>query len=130
MGHRIHRGVAVGSALLIAAGASSAFAQSTTQPGSAAQPSGMPATAAESMTFGRHSIDGEVKKVDREKGQLDLETRDGKTLELQFPSAALRNVKEGDRLTVDLSLRPNVGPAASPATTVDPPDGKDKGESK
>ena len=58
---------------------------------------------------GRHSMDGQVTKVDAKKGWIDVKTPEG-SMKLHFPPAALANVKKGDSITVELSLKDN-GPA-------------------
>lgn len=58
---------------------------------------------------GRHTMDGEVTKVDSKKGWIDVRTSEG-SMKLHFPPAALANVKKGDSVTVELGLKDN-GPA-------------------
>jgi hypothetical protein len=60
---------------------------------------------------GKHSMDGEVTKVDTKKGWIDVKTPDG-SMKLHFPPEALADVKKGDRVTVDLAIKDN-GPAKS-----------------
>jgi len=63
---------------------------------------------------GRHTMSGEVTRVDQKKGELKLKTAEG-MLDLHFPPSALSNVKKGDRLTVELALKPEgSSPSASP----------------
>ena len=73
---------------------------------------------------GRHTMEGEVTKVDQTKGTLSLKTHEG-TLDLHFPPSALSNVKKGDHVSVELALKPSgsasmggssTGNSASPAT--------------
>lgn len=65
---------------------------------------------------GLHAMTGEVTKLDKQKGRLSLKTQEG-TLDLHFPPSALQNVQQGDRITVELGMRPADGtPAASPRT--------------
>jgi hyperosmotically inducible periplasmic protein len=70
-----------------------------------------PATAASAPAVaagpavGHHTMVGEVTKIDRAKGHLHLRTAEG-DLELHFPTAALQNVREGDRIAVELAMRP------------------------
>jgi hypothetical protein len=59
---------------------------------------------------GRHSMEGEVTKVDAKKGWVDLKTAQG-TMILHFPPDALATVKKGDRIAVELGLKDH-GPAA------------------
>jgi hypothetical protein len=58
---------------------------------------------------GRHSMDGQVTKVDAKKGWIDVKTPEG-SMKLHFPPEALADVKKGDRVTVDLAIKDN-GPA-------------------
>ena len=60
---------------------------------------------------GRHSMDGQVTKVDAKKGWIDVKTPEG-SMKLHFPPAALANVKKGDSVTVELGIKDN-GPAPS-----------------
>jgi hyperosmotically inducible periplasmic protein len=54
---------------------------------------------------GQHTITGQVTSVDHANGHLALKTDHG-DLMLHFPPQALNNVKQGDRIAVDLALRP------------------------
>jgi hypothetical protein len=58
-------------------------------------------------------MEGEVTKVDQNKGTLSLKTAEG-TLYLHFPPSALANVKKGDHVTVELAMKPSTGGSASP----------------
>ena len=58
---------------------------------------------------GRHSVEGEVTKVDAKKGWVHVKTSDG-TMIVHFPPADLQTMKKGDRITVSLALKDN-GPA-------------------
>ena len=58
---------------------------------------------------GRHSVEGEVTKVDAKKGWVHVKTSDG-TMIMHFPPTELQTVKKGDRITVSLALKDN-GPA-------------------
>jgi hypothetical protein len=64
---------------------------------------------------GRHTMEGEVTRVDPTKGTMSLKTAEG-TMDLHFPPSALANVKKGDRVAVELALKPATGPSASPRT--------------
>jgi hypothetical protein len=59
----------------------------------------------------RHTMDGQVTKVDAKKGWVDVKTPEG-SMKLHFPPSALANVKKGNSVTVELGLKDN-GPAAS-----------------
>src|SRR5262245_26119104 len=51
----------------------------------------------------RHTVDGEVTKVDAKKGWVDVKTAEGR-MKLHFPPPTLQNVKAGDRVTIELGL--------------------------
>ena len=55
---------------------------------------------------GRHSMEGEVTKVDAKKGWVDVKTSEG-SMKLHFPPEALADVKKGHRVTVDLAIKDN-----------------------
>lgn len=59
----------------------------------------------------RHTMDGQVTKVDAKKGWVDVKTPEG-SMKLHFPPSALAGVKKGDSVTVELGLKDN-GPAPS-----------------
>ena len=63
--------------------------------------------------MGRHSMDGQVTKVDAKKGWVDVKTPE-RSMKLHFPPAALANVKKGDSVTVELGLKDN---GAAPTKT-------------
>jgi len=73
--------------------------------------------------MGKHTMDGQVTKVDAKKGWVDVKTPEG-SMKLHFPPAALATVKKGDSVTVELGLKDN-GPAASGKTMKDMPKEKD-----
>ena len=68
-----------------------------------------------SSEMGKHSMEGQVTKVDAKKGWVDVKTSEG-SMKLHFPPSALQNVKKGDSVTVELALKDN-GPSASGRTT-------------
>jgi hypothetical protein len=72
---------------------------------------------AQSSDMSKHSMEGQVTKVDAKKGWVDVKTSEG-SMKLHFPPSALQNVKKGDSVTVELGLKDN-GPAASGKTTKD-----------
>jgi virulence-associated protein VapD len=51
------------------------------------------------------TIAGEVTRIDATSGLVTVQTADG-TLELHVPPGSLQNLKVGDRVNVDVSLRP------------------------
>ena len=69
----------------------------------------MPKPAGDMM--GRHTMEGQVTKVDAKKGWIDVKTAEG-SMKLHFPPEALANVKKGDSVSVELGLKDN-GPAPS-----------------
>lgn len=73
-----------------------------------AQSSTAPATAAPDMA-GKHSMAGEITRVDSKKGWVHVKTSEG-TMIMHFPPADLATVKKGDKITVSLALKDN-GPA-------------------
>jgi len=82
------------------------LAQSPAKP----EPSASSDKAAPETMKGKHSMDGEVTKVDAKKGWVDVKTPEGR-MKLRFPPAALASVKKGDRVTVEIGMTP--GPAAA-----------------
>jgi hypothetical protein len=56
--------------------------------------------------MGKHSMDGQVTKVDAKKGWIDVKTSEG-SMKLHFPPDALANVKKGDSVTVELGIKDN-----------------------
>jgi len=61
----------------------------------------VPAVAMDMM--GEHDMSGKVEKVDHKTGSFDLKTHEG-TLRLHFPPDTLKEVKNGDMLTVHLGF--------------------------
>jgi hypothetical protein len=54
----------------------------------------------------RHTMDGQVTKVDAKKGWIDVKTAEG-SMKLHFPPEALANVKKCDSVSVELGLKDN-----------------------
>lgn len=54
--------------------------------------------------MGEHDMSGKVEKIDHKKGIFQLKTHEG-TLRLHFPPATVKDVKNGDELTVHLGFR-------------------------
>jgi len=52
-----------------------------------------------------HMMNGTISEIDQSEGNLVLKTSDGKKLELNFPSEALRNYKEGDQVSIAIAKR-------------------------
>jgi hypothetical protein len=70
----------------------------------AGSPAAMPAAAADFK--GRHTMQGEVTKIDDQKGTFSMKTADGMTLDLHAPASALQGVKTGDRIAVEIAVKP------------------------
>lgn len=66
------------------------------------------AQSAADMT-GRHSMQGEITRVDAKKGWVHVKTPEG-TMIVHLPPADLQTVKKGDSATLELALKNN-GPA-------------------
>ena len=123
--------IALATALVAALGVAPAFAGDPSKASDpkandtkASSPSASPSMAAGDFVA-RHTMTGEVTRVDSTKGKVTLKTAEG-SLDLHFPPSSLSNVKKGDRLTVELAMKPEGGPAASgpgdktgPASTTD-----------
>jgi hypothetical protein len=52
-----------------------------------------------------HTMSGTVKDIDQEEGKLTVDA-EGKELDLHFPKSAIQNLKKGDRVMVQLAIRP------------------------
>lgn len=63
---------------------------------------GAPAWAAGGEMQGKHSMSGTVTMIDHTTGMLTLKTEEG-NLKLHFPPATVKQLKEGDTITVHLS---------------------------
>jgi hypothetical protein len=74
-----------------------------------AAPPSQPSVSQSQATMPRHTMSGEVTRVNPEKGWLFVKTPEGRML-LHFPSSTLQNVKKGDNVTIELALKDN-GPA-------------------
>jgi hyperosmotically inducible protein len=72
----------------------------------AASSSDADAVAASPGNFmGQHTMIGQVTSIDHNDGHLTLKTDEG-TLRLHFPPSSLSNVQSGDRVSVELGIRP------------------------
>ena len=123
--------IALATALVAALGTAPTFAGGPTKASDtkandtkASSPSASPSMSAGDFVA-RHTMTGEVTRIDAKKGTMTLKTAEG-NLDLHFPPSALSNVKKGDRVTVELAMKPEGGPAASgpsektgPASTTD-----------
>ena len=75
------------------------------QPKPSSSPSASPSTMASGDFTARHTMEGEVVSIDQKKGHLKLKTAEG-NMDLHFPPSALANVKKGDRIAVELAMKP------------------------
>lgn len=55
--------------------------------------------------IGRHQVTGRIVDIDKEKGDLKVETERGQ-LEFNFPPASLQNYNEGDQVRLEVLIRP------------------------
>jgi len=69
---------------------------------------GVAAAQSDQMT-GQHTMEGTVTSVSAKTGWVHVKTSEG-TMITHFPQAALADVKKGDTISVDLSMKDN-GPA-------------------
>ena len=70
------------------------------------------ATSGTSGYMGEHTMTGRITDIDKEKGHVKVES-EGEKLELHFPQNALRNLNEGDQVTVSLAIKPASGAGTS-----------------
>jgi len=70
--------------------------------------SGQVAAQSADMT-GRHSMQGQITRVDAKKGWIHVKTDEG-TMIVHMPPEELQTVKKGDAITLELALKNN-GPA-------------------
>ena len=89
------------AAVMLVSGSGLAIAQSSTAPATQKM-------SADKMA-GKHSVQGEVTRVDAKKGWVHVKTSEG-TMIVHIPPADLQTVKKGDMVALDLSLKDN-GPA-------------------
>lgn len=81
--------------------------RSSTAMGSGAQSaqSASPAAAPAGMAAGRYTATGEVVAVDQSTGNLTMRTSEGQLM-LRVPEGTLRDIRVGDRVSVDFGIRP------------------------
>jgi hypothetical protein len=87
-------------------------------------------TSAGGAMRGQHRVMGEVTKIDQSKGRVSLKTDMG-DMDLHFPPSALQGIKEGDRVEVQLALRPAgaAGAGSMPGRTGTTSGSQDAGKS-
>jgi len=64
----------------------------------------------------QHTMTGTVTSIDRKTGMLGLKTEAG-DLTLHFPPSKMQNIKDGERVTVELGIKPEMAPSASPSSS-------------
>jgi hypothetical protein len=90
-GHTMQKALALVTAILIVAGLSLGTALAATKP------------KGKTLWHGTHTMSGTVTEVDHTTGMLSLNTHEGE-LKLHFPPDVLKDVKNGDSLTVSLGF--------------------------
>ena len=73
---------------------------------------GQSATSGTSSYMGEHTMTGRITDIDKEKGRVKVDAQ-GEKLDLHFPQSALRNLNEGDQVTVSLGIKPASGSGTS-----------------
>ena len=54
----------------------------------------------------RHTVTGKVSDIERNHGEVTVRAADGSKLKLQLPPMAVANVREGDTVSVDVTIVP------------------------
>jgi hypothetical protein len=100
-------GLMAAAALTASAGFAMAEGGAQQQQGAGQQQQGMQQkqTAQKQAQLGRHQVTGRIVDIDKEKGDLKVETERGQ-LEFNFPPASLQGYNEGDQVRLDVSIRP------------------------
>jgi hypothetical protein len=62
--------------------------------------------------MGEHVMSGTISKIDHQTGMLTLDT-DAAPLSLHFPPSALKGMKEGDKVAVEMSISRHVPASAA-----------------
>jgi hypothetical protein len=73
--------------------------------GSSSTPTSPSASSMTGDYTGRHTMTGQVTKIDPKTGKFSLKTGEG-TLDLHAPASALAGVKKGDRMSVEIAVKP------------------------
>jgi hypothetical protein len=73
---------------------------------------GQGATSGTSSYMGEHAMTGKITDIDKDKGRVKIDAQ-GEKLELHFPQSALRNLNEGDQVTVTMAIKPASGAGTS-----------------
>jgi hypothetical protein len=53
-----------------------------------------------------HQMSGTITELDKEEGEITFKGADGKELELQLPRTAVQNLSVGERVTLQIAIRP------------------------
>ena len=61
---------------------------------------------------GEHVMSGTITKIDHDSGKLSMDA-EGTTLDLHFPPPAIKDMKDGDRVAVEMSISRSVPSGAS-----------------
>ena len=69
-------------------------------------PAASPSAAVSGEFVGRHTMTGQVTKIDNSKGTFSLKTAEAGTLDLHVPPSALSGVKRGDTVAVEIAVKP------------------------
>jgi hypothetical protein len=56
-----------------------------------------------------HQMSGTITELDKEEGELTVKGADGKELELHLPRTAIQNLNVGERVTIQIAIRPASG---------------------
>jgi hypothetical protein len=65
--------------------------------------------------MGQHTMTGRITSIDKDEGKLSIDS-EGKEMTVHFPRTALQNLNEGDRVTVQLAIKPASGAAGTSGT--------------
>ena len=55
---------------------------------------------------GRHTMTGQVTKIDNTKGTFSVKTAEAGTLDLHVPPPALAGIERGDTVAVEIAVEP------------------------
>jgi hypothetical protein len=86
-------------------------------PASSSDTRGTPHSSSKTSPMGfeaQHTMTGTVTSIDRKTGMMGLKT-DAGTLMLHFPPSKIQNIKDGERVSVELGVKPETMPFASPS---------------
>jgi hypothetical protein len=95
-------GVMMASALAV--GASAAMAEGTQGGAQQQQQSGQKGATAQKQAMGRHEVQGHIVDLDKEKGNVKIQTDRGQ-LEFQFAPASIQNLNQGDEVRLEVAIR-------------------------